>query len=75
MSNLEEDRTTPGWILYRLLFWGSAAVLGYNTYLVAQHDKKTPVEEETGAFPGFITAAKIIHNGYADITEVFLPLI
>lgn len=34
---LEEDRTTPGWMLYRLIFWGSFFTLSYNIYLVHQH--------------------------------------
>lgn len=55
-------------MIYRFIFWGSASLLGYNIYKVATHDKKTPVEEESGTIPGFITAAKIIYGNYIDLT-------
>jgi hypothetical protein len=34
-----------GWWIYRFFFWGTTATIGYNVYLVSNHDKKTPVEE------------------------------
>lgn len=71
IKNIEgEDRTTTGWILYRFFFWGSFSLLSYNLYLVSNHENDTPVENETGALPGFIGVAKFIYGEYNKATEV-----
>lgn len=49
-------------IIYQILFWSSVTVLGYHTYLVHQHKKKTPVENEPTAIPGFITVGKFLYK-------------
>jgi hypothetical protein len=53
-----------GWWVYRFFFWGTTFTLGYNVYLIANHNKKTPVEEEPTAVPHFIDVAKWIFNQY-----------
>jgi len=46
------------------------SLLSYNIYLVYTHNKKTPVNQELGAVPIFVDAAKIIVNNINDMTEV-----
>ena len=60
-----------GWTIWRIVFWTSTAAFGYNYYLVAYHNKKTPVEEETGALPIFIDAAKLAFKQYNDAVDFF----
>lgn len=45
-------------------------MLSYNVYLVYGHSKKTPVEDEPGAVPYVIDAAKGIVDKINDMTEV-----
>ena len=45
-------------------------MLSYNTYLAYTHDKKTPVEDESGAVPYVIDVAKAISNQINEMTVV-----
>lgn len=72
--NWEENRNTIGWWIYRFFFWGSAAMLSYNIYLVYNHKKKTPIEKESGVIPFFIGPAKWIVNSFNDAVEVLFWL-
>lgn len=65
-----EDRRNLGWTLWRIVFWSSTALFSYNYYLVANHNKKTPVEQETGAVPLVIDAAKYAWGQYNEAVDV-----
>lgn len=45
-------------------------MLTYDMYLVYNHKKKTPVEEEPGVVPFFIQPAKWIVNNFNNFVEV-----
>lgn len=70
LLQIEDDRSTTGWKIYRLLFWGSAALLAWNFHLVYNNDANAPVESLKGAVPGFIHASNYLYKTYSSITEV-----
>lgn len=57
-------------MIWRTIVWGSIGIFSYNCYLVSNETKEKPAENQIGALPGFIGAARSSYEFYGNMMEV-----